>query len=62
VALTVAHRTLPPTAGTVDVEETDLDVVLQPRPWEPGPVLSTSFGFGGLNGALVLGPMEDLAP
>jgi 3-oxoacyl-[acyl-carrier-protein] synthase II len=62
VALTVAHRTLPPTAGTVDVEETGLDVVLQARPWVPGPVLSTSFGFGGLNGALVLAPVDGSVP
>ena len=62
VALTVAHRTLPPTAGTVDVEEADLDVVLQARPWVPGPVLSTSFGFGGLNGALVLAPVDGSVP
>ena len=26
------------------------------RPWEPGPVLSNSFGFGGHNGCLVLVP------
>lgn len=57
VALTVAHRTLPPTAGTVDLDDLGLDVVLEPRPWLPGVVLSTSFAFGGLNGALVLGPV-----
>ncbi len=56
VALTVAHRTLPPTAGTVEVDDLGLDVVLTARPWAPGPVLSTSFGFGGMNGALVLAP------
>jgi 3-oxoacyl-[acyl-carrier-protein] synthase II len=26
------------------------------RPWEPGPTLSNSFGFGGHNGTLVIGP------
>ncbi len=57
VALTVAHRTLPPTAGTTQPDDLGLDVVLGPRPWEPGPVLSNSFGFGGHNGALVLGPV-----
>jgi len=56
VALTVAHRTLPPTAGTVQLDELGLDVVLTARPWTPGPVLSTSFGFGGCNGALVFAP------
>ncbi|MBA2495693.1 MAG: beta-ketoacyl synthase, partial [Acidimicrobiia bacterium] len=34
-----------------------LDVVHgAPRPWAPGPALSTSFGFGGHNGCLVLTP------
>ena len=27
-----------------------------PGPWEPGPVLSNSFGFGGHNGCLVISP------
>jgi 3-oxoacyl-[acyl-carrier-protein] synthase II len=26
------------------------------RAWTPGPVLSNSFGLGGTNGCLVLGP------
>jgi 3-oxoacyl-[acyl-carrier-protein] synthase II len=59
VALSVRHRTLPPTAGTTDVDSAlvDLvDVVLEPRVWDPGPVLSNSFGFGGHNATLVLGP------
>ncbi len=58
VALTVAHRTLPPTAGTTRPDDLGLDVVLAPRPWQPGPVLSNSFGFGGHNGAVVLGPVD----
>lgn len=59
VLLSVAHRTLLPTAGTTDVDDLGLDVVTRPRDWRPGPVLSNSFGFGGLNGALLLGPGED---
>jgi 3-oxoacyl-[acyl-carrier-protein] synthase II len=50
---------LPPTGGTteVDPELPAIDLVLgEARPWEPGPVLSNSFGFGGHNGSLVLGP------
>jgi 3-oxoacyl-[acyl-carrier-protein] synthase II len=50
---------LPPTAGTpeVDPELPAIDLVLsEPRPWEPGPTLSNSFGFGGHNGCLVLAP------
>lgn len=50
---------IPPTACTpeVDPELPAIDLVLgEPRPWEPGPTISNSFGFGGHNGALVLGP------
>jgi 3-oxoacyl-[acyl-carrier-protein] synthase II len=50
---------LPPTAGTdqVDPDLPQIDLVLgDPRPWTPGPALSNSFGFGGHNGSLVLGP------
>ena len=45
-------------AGLTDLDPTvGLDVVQgAPRPWEPGPALSNSFGFGGHNGCLVLGP------
>ena len=56
--LSMRHALLPPVA--VDFEA-DPDVVLdvvhgEARPWVPGPVLSNSFGLGGTNGALVLGP------
>jgi 3-oxoacyl-[acyl-carrier-protein] synthase II len=50
---------LPPTGGTHEVDSRlpAIDLVLgEPRPWEPGPILSNSFGFGGHNGCLVLGP------
>jgi 3-oxoacyl-[acyl-carrier-protein] synthase II len=50
---------LPPTGGTtaVDPELPALDLVVgEARAWEPGPVLSNSFGFGGHNGSLVLAP------
>lgn len=53
------RRLLPPTGGTtaVDPELPPIDLVLGgPRPWDPGPTLSNSFGFGGHNGCLVLGP------
>ena len=57
VLLSFLHRELPPTLGTTDVDPAlELDVVLEPRAWEPGPTLSNSFGFGGHNGSLVLGP------
>ncbi len=55
--LSFVHRQLPPTLGTTEVDpELEIDVVLAPRAWEPGPTISNSFGFGGHNGSLVLGP------
>ena len=58
VALTIEHRVLPPTAGTKRLDPAfELDVVMGgSRPWEPGPVVSNSFGFGGHNGSLVIVP------
>ncbi|MDQ1391190.1 MAG: 3-oxoacyl-[acyl-carrier-protein] synthase [Acidimicrobiaceae bacterium] len=56
--LTITHRLIPPTAGLTDLDpDVHLDVVMgEPRPWEPGPTLSNSFGFGGHNGCLVISP------
>ncbi len=59
VLLSMHHRLIPPTAGTggVDPALPQLDLVTgAPRPWAPGPTLSNSFGFGGHNGCVVLGP------
>ena len=58
VALSMQHGQIPPTTGTHNVDPAfQLDVVLDgPRDWEPGPVISNSFGFGGHNGCLVLVP------
>jgi 3-oxoacyl-[acyl-carrier-protein] synthase II len=57
VLLSFTTRELPPTMGTADVDpELAVDVVLEPRAWEPGPTLSNSFGFGGHNGTIVLAP------
>ncbi len=57
VLLSFVHRELPPTMGTTEVDPAlSVDVVLAPRAWEPGPVVTNSFGFGGHNGTLVLGP------
>ncbi len=57
VLLSFGHRELPPTMGTTEVDPSlEVDVVLEPRAWEPGPTISNSFGFGGHNGSLVLGP------
>jgi 3-oxoacyl-[acyl-carrier-protein] synthase II len=56
--LSIEHRLIPHTYGYEQPDpEIQLDVVAgEPRPWEPGPVLSNSFGFGGHNGCLVLVP------
>ena len=53
--LTLLHQTVPPTAGTTDVDpECGLDVVIgAPRPLDVDVVLSNSFGFGGHNGSVV---------
>jgi 3-oxoacyl-[acyl-carrier-protein] synthase II len=57
VALTLERRTLPPTFGYEHPDpEIAIDVVATAREWEPGPVLSNSFGFGGHNGCLVIAP------
>ncbi|MEZ5244053.1 MAG: beta-ketoacyl-ACP synthase II [Acidimicrobiales bacterium] len=50
---------IPPTAGheQMDPDMPAIDLVVgEPRPWTPGPALSNSFGFGGHNGTIVLGP------
>jgi 3-oxoacyl-[acyl-carrier-protein] synthase II len=61
VLLSIEHRLIPPTMGTRTVDpDIAIDVVIgEPRPWEPGPVLSNSFGFGGHNGCLIIGPPTD---
>jgi 3-oxoacyl-[acyl-carrier-protein] synthase II len=59
LVLSMQHGLIPPTDGTkaVDPALPPIDLVLhEPRPWTPGPSLSNSFGFGGHNGCLVLGP------
>jgi len=59
--LAIARRLIPPTAG---YEEPDPEIVLDvvhgaARPWDPAPSLSNSFGFGGHNGTLVIGPVGE---
>ncbi len=58
VLLSMQHRLIPPTAGTVNVDPSfTIDLVTgAPQPWEPGPTMSNSFGFGGHNGTLILAP------
>jgi 3-oxoacyl-[acyl-carrier-protein] synthase II len=60
VVLSMQHGLIPPTDGleTVDPELPRIDLVQkEARPWTPGPSLSNSFGFGGHNGTLVIGPV-----
>ncbi len=59
-ALTIERKLIPPTRGTTNVDpEINLDIVLnESRAWEPGPILSNSFGFGGHNGSLVIAPVD----
>jgi 3-oxoacyl-[acyl-carrier-protein] synthase II len=58
-ALSIERRLIPPTIGLEQQDpEIHLDIVKDSaRPWEPGPILSNSFGFGGHNGCLVLAPV-----
>jgi 3-oxoacyl-[acyl-carrier-protein] synthase II len=59
VVLSMQHRLIPPTDGLeqVDPELPQIDLVQkEARAWTPGPSLSNSFGFGGHNGTLVIGP------
>jgi 3-oxoacyl-[acyl-carrier-protein] synthase II len=59
-ALSIDRRLIPPTVGLEQQDpEIHLDIVREaPREWEPGPVLSNSFGFGGHNGCIVLAPLS----
>ena len=59
VLLAMQHQLIPPTAGheSLDPEMPDIDLVVgEPRPWVPGPSWSNSFGFGGHNGTIAIGP------
>ena len=56
--LAIRHREVPPNLGlsTQDPEIPLTRIVRQPTAWEPGAVVSNSFGFGGHNAVLVLAP------
>jgi 3-oxoacyl-[acyl-carrier-protein] synthase II len=57
-ALSIERQLIPPTVGLEQVDpEVHLDIVRDnARVWEPGPILSNSFGFGGHNGCIVISP------
>ncbi|MEN9504398.1 MAG: hypothetical protein RI958_324 [Actinomycetota bacterium] len=56
--LAMEHRLIPPTANTTEVlADVTIDLVIGvPRAWQPSPVMSNNFGFGGHNGSIILGP------
>ena len=59
IVLGMQKGAIPPTAGyaNVDPEIAPIDIVVgEARAWTPAPVLSNSFGFGGHNGCVVIGP------
>jgi len=58
VLLSFEHALIPPTGGTTHLDpDMDIDLVLgEARPWTPAPVISNSFGFGGHNGSVIIGP------
>jgi len=61
IVLAMQKGLLPPTAGFTnrDPEMAPIDIVIgEARPWSPGPTLSNSFGFGGHNGCIVIGPAD----
>lgn len=58
LALSYRHRELPPTMHVTKLDpDLHVDVVLEPRPWEPSAALSNSFAFGGHNGTVVFLPV-----
>lgn len=56
----IRRRALPANIGltTQDSEIPLNDIVREVRGWEPGPVLSNSFGFGGHNTVVAIGPVS----
>jgi 3-oxoacyl-[acyl-carrier-protein] synthase II len=55
----IRRRELPANIGLTnqDPEIPLHDIVREVRPWEPGPTLSNSFGFGGHNTVVALAPL-----
>ena len=59
VLLSMQHGKIPRTAGHANIDPVmpPIDIVVgEARDWTPGPTMSNSFGFGGHNGCLVIGP------
>ena len=61
VVLAIQKGLIPPTAGfsSPDPEMPSINLVTgEPREWTASPAMSNSFGFGGHNGSLIIGPAE----
>jgi 3-oxoacyl-[acyl-carrier-protein] synthase II len=56
--LAIMNKSLPPNLGlaNLDPEIPITEVVTEPREWDPAPIVSNSFGFGGHNAVLVIVP------
>jgi 3-oxoacyl-[acyl-carrier-protein] synthase II len=56
----IRRREVPPNIGLheQDPEIPLTDIVLEPRAWEPGPSITNSFGFGGHNTVIAIGPLR----
>ena len=56
--LAIINRELPPNLGMTrqDPEIPLTDIVTEPRRFDPAPVITNSFGFGGHNSVLVISP------
>ena len=57
----IRRSELPPNVGLTnqDPEIPLVDIVREARPWEPGPAISNSFGFGGHNTVLTIAPPSE---
>lgn len=56
--LAIMNRQIPPNLGMSQQDPAIplTNLVTEPRAWQPGPVISNSFGFGGHNTVLVIAP------